>query len=228
MKHVKVFEEFKHGDLTPEQVEWLNSVVKGTWKLTSEGRVDVNGSVNASSRKDLKTFPVEFGKVTDNFYCYSCASLTTLQGSPSEVGGNFVCSGCDSLTTLQGSPGKVTGHFYCYDCASLTTLQGSPSKVGGDFNCSGCVSLATLQGSPKKVTGGFFCYECASLTTLQGSPSEVGGGFVCSNCPRLPPEELDLLKLDRELFLKWANSGMKIQDFLHRNRGTLKGKKFGI
>ena len=162
MKHVKVFEEFRHGDLTPEQVEWLNSVVQGTWKLTSEGRVDVNGSVNASSRKDLKTFPVEFGKVT------------------------------------------------------------------GSFDCSNCPSLTTLQGSPRKVTGGFFCYECASLTTLQGSPSEVGGGFVCSNCPRLPPEELDLLKLDRVLFLKWANSGMKIEDFLHRNRGTLKGKKFGV
>ena len=184
MKHVKVFEEFRHGDLTPEQVEWLNSVVQGTWKLTSEGRVDVNGSVNASGRKNLKTFPVEFGKVTGGFYCY----------------------GCDSLTTLQGSPRKVIGNFYCYNCPSLTTLQGSPSEVGGDFSC----------------------YNCPSLTTLQGSPREVGGGFYCSGCPRLPPEELDLLELDKELFLKWANSGMKIQDFLHRNRGTLKGKKFGL
>ena len=184
MKHVKVFEEFRHGDLTTEQVKWLNSVVEGTWKLSPEGRVDVNGSVNAAGRKDLKTFPVEFGKVTGNFDCSDCASLTTLQGSPSKVGSDF----------------------YCYRCHSLTTLQGSPSEVRGDFACSGC----------------------ASLTTLQGSPSEVGGGFYCSGCPRLPPEELDLLELDKELFLKWANSGMKIQDFLHRNRGTLKGKKFGL
>ena len=184
MKHLQLFEEFKHGDLTPEQVEWLNSVVKGTWKLSPEGRVDVNGSVNASGRKDLKTFPVEFG--------------------------------------------KVTGYFYCSSCPSLTTLQGSPRKVGGDFSCSDCASLATLQGSPGKVTGYFSCSRCPSLTTLQGSPQEVGGGFYCSNCPRLPPEELDLLKLDRVLFLKWANSGMKIEDFLHRNRGTLKGKKFGV
>ena len=104
MKHVKVFEEFRHVDLTPEQAKWLNSVVKGTWKLTSEGRVDVNGSVNAAGRKDLKTFPVEFGKVTGNFYCSVCDSLTTLQGSPSEVGGDFSCFECASLTTLQGSP----------------------------------------------------------------------------------------------------------------------------
>ena len=206
MKHLQLFEEFKHGDLTPEQVEWLNSVVKGTWKLSPEGRVDVNGSVNASGRKDLKTFPVEFGKVTGYFYCSSCPSLTTLQGSPRKVGGDFSCSDCASLATLQGSPGKVTGYFSCSRCPSLTTLQGSPQEVGG----------------------GFYCSRCPSLTTLQGSPQEVGGGFYCSNCPRLPPEELDLLKLDRVLFLKWANSGMKIEDFLHRNRGTLKGKKFGV
>ena len=206
MKHVKVFEEFRHVDLTPEQVEWLNSVVKGTWKLTSEGRVDVNGSVNAAARKDLKTFPVEFGKVTGSFDCSNCPSLTTLQGSPRKVGGDFYCSGCDSLTTLQGSPSEVGGDFDCYHCPSLTTLQGSPSEVGGSF----------------------YCYSCPSLTTLQGSPREVGGYFSCSNCARLPPEELDFLKLDKELFLKWANSGMKIQVFLHRNRGTLKGKKFGL
>ena len=129
--------------------------------------------------------PFKFGRVDGYFDCAGCTSLTSLEGSPQEVGGDFYCSDCPSLTSLEGSPQDVGIDFSCYKCPSLTSLKGVPQKVGEDFSCSKCTSLTSLEGAPQKVGCDFSCSNCTSLTSLKGVPQEVGRNFYCSNCPSL-------------------------------------------
>jgi len=65
--------------------------------------------------------------VRGDFDC-SYNRLSTLEGSPQEVGGNYDCSRND-LTSLRGAPRKVGGSFNCSDNA-LTSLRGLPESIG--------------------------------------------------------------------------------------------------
>ena len=105
--------------------------------------VDVNGSVDISYAR-LAVIPVKFGTVSDSFIC-SSNRLTSLIGSPREVGRDFNCR-YNNLTSLAGAPREVGGNFYCaYN--KLTSLKGSPQAVGGDFGCS-FNELTSLKGAP--------------------------------------------------------------------------------
>ena len=53
--------------------------------------------------------PFKFGKVDGDFSCMKCTSLTSLEGSPQEVGRNFYCRNCPSLKSLEGAPKKLGG-----------------------------------------------------------------------------------------------------------------------
>ena len=97
--------------LLPEQTAWLESMNIIKYEFDNvRGLVNVDGDVNLYRN-----------------------NLTTLQGSPREVGGHFYCNN-NKLTSLQGSPREVGVGFYCYN-NNLTTLQGAPREVGGDFSC---------------------------------------------------------------------------------------------
>ena len=118
---------------------------------------------------------IRFGKVVGDFNC-SDSQLTTLEGTPKEVGRNFYCRR-NKLTTLEGAPKEVSGSFYC-SRNNLTTLKNAPQKVGGDFDCIGN-KLTTLEGAPQEV-GGYFSCSNNELTTLEGAPQEIGKDFDCS------------------------------------------------
>ena len=122
--------------------------------------------------------PFKFGRVDAFFDCDGCTSLTSLEGSPQEVGRDFYCHKCTSLTSLKGAPQEVGGDFYCAGCPSLTSLKGAPQTVGGDFYCSNCHSLTSLKGAPQEVGRNFICSICPSLKSLEGAPQEVGGKII--------------------------------------------------
>ena len=92
-----------------------------------------------------------------------------------KVEGDFMCS-FNSLTSLKGSPQEVGGNFFCIN-NKLTDLEGAPAVVGNDFLCSNN-SLTSLKGAPRIIVGDFFC-EYNKLTTLEGGPQNVGGRFWC-------------------------------------------------
>jgi hypothetical protein len=46
---------------------------------------------------------------------------------------DFYCT-YNKLTSLKGSPTEVGGEFWCYD-NQLISLDGSPIEIGGDFHC---------------------------------------------------------------------------------------------
>jgi len=227
MKYIKIFEEFKEGELTKEQREWLDSVVLGNWVVNAQGKIDVEGTVFCVDFKQMKRLPVKFGKVSGGFNSRDCSSLETLEGSPEEVGDGFSVAWCTSLKTLEGAPKIVKGSFLCYECDSLISLQGAPEKVGKYFYCDNCVRLTTLEGAPREVGDTFNCNECHNLTTLKGAPT-VFKAFRYEHLPKVPQAELDLLELDKKLFIEWLKSDKKPEHFLHQKRGTLKGREFGF
>ena len=89
------------------------------------------------------------------------------------------------------------------------------------------VSLTSLEGAPSSLGGSFYCTSCTSLTSLEGATSSVGGSFNCNDCTSLPPEQVELAS-NRDLFKRWLRSGISAKEFLHKNRGSITGKKFGI
>ena len=93
--------------------------------------VHVDGSVHIPFRK-IKKLPIKFGIVTGNFQCFN-NELTTLEGSPRDVGGDFRCQN-NKLTTLEGGPSRVGGNYWCGN-NKLITLEGGPKEVHY-FNCA--------------------------------------------------------------------------------------------
>ncbi len=119
----------------------------------------------------LKGSPKEVGGM---FSCFR-GNLKNLEGAPKKVGGSFRCGECH-LISLEGAPEKVGGEFYC-EANNLKTLKGAPKEVGGDFRCS-FNDLESLEGAPEKVGGDFRCTN-TYISSLKGAPKEVGGSFYC-------------------------------------------------
>ena len=179
MKNLKTYRQLFEsvGELTPEQIKWLDECTEGTWKINPQtGLVDVKGHFNCSEQGLTDFKGVRFGVVSGDFYCYG-NRLTTLEGAPQEIGGYFYCEN-NRLTSLEGAPQRVRGSFKCTN-NQLTSLEGAPQSVGQAFNCSNN-QLTSLVGAPQKV-GFWFSCDHNQLTSLEGAPQEVRGDFICSN-----------------------------------------------
>ena len=124
MKHLKEYKLWEQSrELTPEQEGFLNRYVKGTWRINSEGLVDVEGDFNCSGSGIKSLMGIRFGSVGGNFYC-SSNQLTSLEGAPEKVDGDFSCHS-NQLTSLEGAPREVKGDFDC-SYNQLTSLKGAP------------------------------------------------------------------------------------------------------
>jgi hypothetical protein len=181
MKNLKTYSQLFEsvGELTPEQIEWLDECIDGTWKINPRtGLVDVKGDFDCSEH-DLTDFKgIRFGVVSKDFGC-DYNQLTSLEGAPQKVGEGFYCNN-NQLTSLVGAPQEVGERFRC-DNNQLTSLVGAPQKVEGDFICEGN-QLTTLEGAPQKVGRYFYCSN-NQLTSLEGAPREIGRHFNCEGNP---------------------------------------------
>ena len=75
----------------------------------------------------------EYGDMTNKIYDYYLSrrkmNLTSLKGSPKEVGGNFNCSH-NNLKSLEYSPKKINGNFYCRNNPNLKDIKNQIIKYG--------------------------------------------------------------------------------------------------
>ena len=172
MKYLKLYEGFQSES---EVSKICKKFSIKNWSINSEGLVDVNSDVDLIS-KGLTKIPLKFGNVSGYFLCKE-NQLTSLEGSPKEVGGNFNCSYNNQLISLEGSPESVGGDFNCSYSNQLTSLDGSPRSVGVNFWCNNN-QLTSLEGCPEIVSGEFSC-SYNKLTSLEGCPERVGGEFYC-------------------------------------------------
>ena len=133
---IKKFQEyFKESMFFPTPKDKIIQLCKKykiqNYYINPDLSIDVDGGVNLGNLK-LASLPLRFSRVRGDFDC-SRNLLTTLEGSPREVGGDFNCYS-NQLTTLEGSPIEIGEDFNCY-YNLLTTLDGGPREVGGDFYC---------------------------------------------------------------------------------------------
>ena len=209
----------KGGTLTEEQIEWLNKCTTGTWKLNPRtGLVDVDGSFDCSEQGLSDFKGVRFRVVERNFSC-AHNRLTSLVGSPREVGGSFSCDD-NQLTSLVGAPREVEGGFCCWS-NRLTSLEGAPREVRLDFYCDNN-QLTSLVGAPEKVGRRFDCSHNL-LTSLEGAPRKVGWGFYCQDNP-VPERTLESIfslmrkgaSYEEVLRKKWKRYSHKLKSLLYR------------
>ena len=117
MKYIKIYEDYRDTEIDAICMEYEIE----NYTINSDGSIDVNGDVHLYNMI-LTEIPLKFGKVTGSFNC-SSNYLTSLKGSPTEVGVSFDCS-YNKLTSLEHCPTK-TKHFRCND-NNLTSLEYSP------------------------------------------------------------------------------------------------------
>ena len=173
--------------LTKEQIDWCNEHIFGgrwlaiknaNWWVNQKGEIEVKGNYifvcDPYGSKHTESLPVKFANTTGDFKL-SLEYLTSLEGSPQEVGGDFNCERCRSFKSLKGGPQKVGGDYLCME-TSLESLEGAPKIISGDFWCSR-TQVKSLEGGPQEVGGDFLCYGCRSLESLKGAPKKVGGDF---------------------------------------------------
>lgn len=232
MKHFKLYEEFgndRTGNLTKQQIAFVNGVTNDEWEVNASGRVDVKGSVYVRRKKGsgtLEKLPVSFGFIDGSFDLENCVNLKTLEGCPIEVE-IFNCKYCEKLKSLEHAPKIVHGDFNCSYSNSLKDLKGAPERVGGSFLCYMCKGLESLEGAPSHVRSGFTCGDCTSLKSLDYLPKEILGTLKFYGCNKIPMDQKNLVK-NVELFNAWRSSKMNISDFIKKRPGQMKGVKFGI
>lgn len=175
------------------EAKWNNEHIHElckAWNITdytinSDGSIDVDGSVNLNSCSHVshlfqshieKFHPLRFGRVTGDFKCQK-NKLTTLEGSPYEVGGDFNCFD-NNLTSLVGCPSEVGGSFDC-SYNQLADLEGCPSEVGGSFDCSYNL-LTSLAGCPTDIKESLRCAH-NQLDSLFGCPSHIKQDLHCQD-----------------------------------------------
>ena len=152
---------------------FLNQFSRGQWRTSSlTGEVTCYGDFNCSTNMALYTESLASmapETVYGDFNCGNNSCITTLEGSPSEVGGSFFCNN-NSLKNLNGSPKKIPGDFVAFNNL-LESLEGSPSSVGGYFDCQSN-NLKSLLGAPTSVGEDFNCSD-NPLISLEGIPDSV-------------------------------------------------------
>ena len=196
MRHLKEYKLWEQSrELTPEQEEFLNQYVKGTWRINSEGLVDVEGDFDCYGRGIKSLMGIRFGSVSENFHCHQ-NQLTSLKGAPREVGGNFNCSE-NQLTSLEGAPREVRGYFDCHQ-NQLTSLEGAPREVGRDFYCNmNPISDQTME---------LICRE------MREHPEMEYGEILAYLQSRIPQEDWE--KLDKSSLDKMNQSRKRVYGML--------------
>ena len=106
-----------------------NYTITGNLTISKDHVVDCAAGVTVDngSITSLTNGLFRWGKIKSYFDCNGC-NITSLEGSPKEVGGYFDCSYCNNLKTLEGAPKKVGSLFYCSGCPKLTITDSDHKK----------------------------------------------------------------------------------------------------
>ena len=84
--------------------------IYGKIEYHDDGSISVYGNVTLTD-KSITHLPVRFRKVSGYFHC-DYTNLTSLEGSPQEVGDTFWCNDT-KITNLEGAPEIIGDYFYC-------------------------------------------------------------------------------------------------------------------
>ena len=95
---IKLFEQFNN----EQEIHDICKKYKiENYTINPDGSIDVDDSVGLANKK-LDKLPLNFNRVSGWFNCHN-NNLTSLEGSPKEVGNDFICTH-NKITTLKGAP----------------------------------------------------------------------------------------------------------------------------
>jgi hypothetical protein len=131
---------YRYKNFIKESKEDIHSICNKydikNYVVNADGTVDVNGDVYLEV-PEISQIPIKFGKVSGDFCIQWLLNnrnkLTSLEGSPREVGGGFYCNN-NQLVSLEGAPRKVGGDFVCFR-NKLTSLEGISQYISGNIKC---------------------------------------------------------------------------------------------
>lgn len=165
MRYLKKFNESNGGFSTDEMSirDFLDHKLNliDNYKINPDGTVDVDGNVTYFVFSlDLDYIPIQFGYVRGSFQM-SDHRIRSLVGCPRFVGGDFNVMLMSKITSLEGSPEEVGGGFYCSN-TGITDLKGGPKRVD-KFFASECENLTSLEGIPKFIQRNMSFKNCHNL-----------------------------------------------------------------
>jgi hypothetical protein len=181
--------------------------------------------INAKELKSLKGISQEMDGA---MVIELCPQLTSLEGLPEHLEGSFNLLSCKKVKSLESALKKIDGTYRVND-SYVTSLEGMPLSVGKSVKLLECHNLKSLEGIATEIGWALEVYECSNLASLKG-PKLIKGNVDIFDCSSLNDEEHKLVEgdYDVDLLKSWFQSGISIEDFLHKKRGTLKGKEFGF
>lgn len=131
-------------DLLAEQND-VHAIIRDHWlvldyTVNKDNTVNVKGDVKFPDFASFLTeLPLKFNKVSGNFDISTLVNLTTLKGSPIEVGGFFNCA-YTNIKSLNYAPKKASKLIFDNTLPSLST---------GNFNCNfDQVSILFINSNP--------------------------------------------------------------------------------
>lgn len=131
-------------DLLAEQND-VHAIIRDHWlvldyTLNKDNSVNVQGDVRFPDFASFLTeLPLQFNKVSGNFDISKLVNLTTLKGSPVEVGGVFNCT-YTNINSLNYAPKKASKLIFDNTLRSLST---------GNLNCNfDQVSILFINSNP--------------------------------------------------------------------------------
>lgn len=125
--------------------KWLKKMKIKNYTINPDLTVDVKGDVNIS-HSHLDFIPIQFGVVSESFYCYN-NRLKTLKGTPHEVGEDFYCHN-NVLLNLEDGPKKV-GRTYHFSDNQVVSLKGMPNEITDLI--AGNNDITSLEYLPKTI-----------------------------------------------------------------------------
>ena len=153
MKHIKSRKIFEHQNIKDNTllIERLERYGIVNYTISNDDTIDVDGSVDLANY-NLDRIPFCFGVVSGDFYLYR-NKLTSLKGSPKEVGGSFDCSS-NKLKNLIGGPQEVGAYYWCI-VNELESLEGCAGDIGGNLVCRH--NLLEMLDCSSVITGDIRC-----------------------------------------------------------------------
>jgi hypothetical protein len=188
--------------------------------------------------------PVE--KVYGNISIAYCRNIKNLKGFPeTEPDVTLRIMNCNSFRSFEGLPPDVKLDWIILANLVLPNLEGLPREISGGLKIEGVNGIKDLKGCPQKIGTNFILRDCAALNTTEGGPTEIGADWEI-NVPQLK-ELKNGVKVGRDVSLygnyavpelstireegllkMWLESNLTPEEFMHKKRGTIKGREFGF
>ena len=207
----------------------------------------IGGKLSLFQCGNIETLEGPVEKVYGNISIAYCRNIKNLKGFP-ETEPNVTdlkIMQCNSFRSFEGLPPDVKLDCIFLNNLVLPSLEGLPGEISGGLKIEGVNGIKNLKGCPQKIGTNFILNDCPALNTTEGGPTEIGVDWVI-NVPQL--KELkngvkvgrdvrlygdyavpELFTIRKEGLLKmWLESNLTPEEFMHKKRGTIKGKEFGF